>query len=232
MAKDFLRCMFKLAWHGALPNVNRPYKGMTWRGYTPLTFAAVGHNKDLLDCLLENGADVNRKDEYGNTALIYAVGSSLEMVEALLKKHADTNVRQGNKPHGDTPLIRAIHQDPNTRDAARIVTSLLNKEANPNLQDEYDRTALLLSINNNDLEDNRKIVLDLLEHKADPNIPDNDGYTPLMICRDEELFRALLMKNANIEARNKDGNFALELARARRLEKIVQILEEEGERRL
>lgn len=48
------------------------------RGVTPLGMA-VGYNKiPFVRWLLDNGADVMRKDKAGNTALHYAAGEALE----------------------------------------------------------------------------------------------------------------------------------------------------------
>jgi len=60
---------------------------------------------DILKLLIKIGANVNAKDSYGYTPLLYASRyNKLEVVKLLLKAGADINVR--NK--GDTALILAF----------------------------------------------------------------------------------------------------------------------------
>jgi len=63
------------------------------RGTTALLDSVIGNNFDLVNDLLEAGADVNIKSKDGQTALIVAAGASEEkMVDALLKAGADPDI--------------------------------------------------------------------------------------------------------------------------------------------
>jgi ankyrin repeat protein len=52
------------------------------------------NNLEKVRLLLEHGADINSKDEYGQTALMNAAhGGQLELVRLLIEKGADLNTR-------------------------------------------------------------------------------------------------------------------------------------------
>ena len=54
--------------------------------------AASKSNKEMIELLIEHGADVNVADEHGKTALIVAAeNSNKEMLELLIKHGANIN---------------------------------------------------------------------------------------------------------------------------------------------
>ncbi|MFQ3887056.1 MAG: ankyrin repeat domain-containing protein [Rickettsia conorii subsp. raoultii] len=57
---------------------------------TPLSIAASAGNANIVQELIEQGHDVNAKDEKGNTALFYA--STKEIAKILLDKGASSEV--------------------------------------------------------------------------------------------------------------------------------------------
>ncbi len=71
-------------------------------GYTALHTAVIKNDVDAVELLLENGADVDEKDEACDTALHHAAknSNSLEILEMLLAKGADVNTcgYQGKTP--------------------------------------------------------------------------------------------------------------------------------------
>lgn len=74
-------------------DVNEIPKGM---GYlTPLMWA--GDNMEIVDYLLEHGADPNKKDIRGQTALIRAIGmGNTNLVRKLIAKGANVNERDAS----------------------------------------------------------------------------------------------------------------------------------------
>ena len=65
--------------------------------------------KEAVELLLDNGADVNVKDEYGSTPLHDAsLGKHNEVVELLISRGADVNAKRKD---GDTPLDKATMLD-------------------------------------------------------------------------------------------------------------------------
>lgn len=91
--KDIVRCLVE---HGA--HVNHRTK----EGRTPLMYA-VGSSQDagLVEYLIQNGADINAKDNYGNSVLMCACAvENARIVELLVSNGAkvDTRNREGSTP--------------------------------------------------------------------------------------------------------------------------------------
>ena len=71
-------------------NVNQKPAGMG--GCTALIMA--GENMQIVDYLLEHGANPNVKDDHGETALVYAIGlGNTNLMLKLIAKGADVNAR-------------------------------------------------------------------------------------------------------------------------------------------
>uniref|UniRef100_A0A096NU28 Uncharacterized protein n=1 Tax=Papio anubis TaxID=9555 RepID=A0A096NU28_PAPAN len=89
--------------------------------------------------LLQHGIDPNIPDEYGNTALHYAVYNEDKlMAKALLLYGAD--IESKNKG-GLTPLLLGVHGQ-----KQQMVEFLIKKKANLNALDRFGRTALILAV--------------------------------------------------------------------------------------
>ena len=79
-------------------------------GNTPLAFAAERNNLEITKLLIENGADVNKKNDLGSAPLHYATRyNNLEMVKLLVKNGADVN--QISSLDDNVPLEYAIYND-------------------------------------------------------------------------------------------------------------------------
>ena len=78
---------------------------------TALLLATGNHQTIAVQLLLDRGADPNIQDIYGHTALIIAArGGHSEMIESLLKHHADVHL---NTKDGKTALMGALdHKNP------------------------------------------------------------------------------------------------------------------------
>jgi len=106
------------------------------KGATPLHIAAavVGCEK-VAEVLLANKADINARNDVGNTPLhIAEISANKEMAALLISKGADVNARNTG---GDTPLHIAAavgHAD--------MVESLLAKGANANAKNTAGETPL------------------------------------------------------------------------------------------
>jgi ankyrin repeat protein len=102
---------------------------------TPLHAAAESGSPEVVEFLLEHGADLNARDKYGDTPLHYAAAfGHPETVRLLLERGTDPNIR--NK-YGATPLHYAVWFC--NVDAARV---LLDYGADPTIRDKDGRTPL------------------------------------------------------------------------------------------
>jgi ankyrin repeat protein len=163
------------------------------RGTTPLMYAAAVGSLDAMKRLLEAGADVNAKNAFDATALMWAAGD-IGKVRLLLAKGADVNARS---KIGRTPLlIAALHDG-----ASEIVRLMIEKGADVKARDESGLSVLEAAAFSNDAETARL----LLAKGADPNAKDATGLTPLLAAawngdRNTEIVRLLLRHGANVNA--------------------------------
>jgi ankyrin repeat protein len=86
--------------HGAKVNVRNSY------GSAPLHDAALGGQREIIEMLLDRGAELDARDEESGATPLYNAASwgKLEVVRLLIEKGADVNAR--NKA-GKTPLSGA-----------------------------------------------------------------------------------------------------------------------------
>src|SRR5215510_2963318 len=97
-------------------------------GITPLMVAAETGSLDAMKMLIDRGADVNAKNTYGSTALMWSV-TDPKKVRLLLDHGADVNVAARS---GRTALIIASYANP----SAEVVRILLAKGANVAVMDQ------------------------------------------------------------------------------------------------
>jgi ankyrin repeat protein len=155
--------------------------------------------------LLRRGANVNAKNEHGDTALILASSRGYVGVVRALLNHdgVDVNIQGCD---GDTALIGA------TRNGhSHVVCDLLNHDGvDVNIKDCAGYTALIEACISGHLE----VVRALLNHKGvDVNIENNHGYTALIMacsCGHLEVVCALLNhKGVDVNIKNNYGETAL-----------------------
>lgn len=150
--------------------------------------------------LIQDGAQVNAVDEWGNTALLLAAREGdLETARVLLRAGADVDGRAGPlTPLGQAALRGHIHlvrlllragagvdatglneQTPLMNavklNRIEVASVLLKAGANTQVTDRLGAGLLVVAIN-----ENMPRMLDmLLDHGLDPDQPDADGLTPL-----------------------------------------------------
>lgn len=120
---------------------------------------------------------------------------STNKIKEFIKKGIDVNMK--DTVYGKTALMFACSDS-----YLVMVDVLLKAGANPNLQDNEGRTALMMS-------STPKIITLLLENGADPNIQDKDGNTMIMDRTSSVNITPYLLKlseyNIDFDIRNKDG---------------------------
>src|SRR5262249_50707423 len=134
------------------------------RSDSPALHQAVrAHQSRVVTFLLEHGADVNLRDNSGNTALHLAAQlGDRTMAELLLERNANVNLENQK----NTALLIAVKAG-----FKSIVELLLNKGADVSARDARDRTALHIAA-----ADNRKEIAEVLQaRKADLNAGSSEG---------------------------------------------------------
>jgi Ankyrin repeats (3 copies) len=157
----------------------------------PLMMAAYKGDLREMERLINNGADVNARNDVNNTAIHFAAGAtpiqnqkyrgSPEAVAYLIEHGADVNAQNNTKI---TPLMDAVIND--NLESLKI---LIAHGADVNKVSKYNETALSMAIIRTTsaapLEPEpficryRDIAIELIQHNADPNFRDFTGFTPL-----------------------------------------------------
>ena len=139
----------------------------------PLLFAAVRTGqRQLVECLLSDGANINEKGHWGETALGLASGAGYsDIVELLLSKGADVKAIEFGR---DTPLHHAT--------TAEVVELLVAHGADVNARNHFERTPLHSAAEREDAAISEEIVGALIAKGADVNAKDNLGTTPLDVA--------------------------------------------------
>jgi nucleotide-binding universal stress UspA family protein len=199
-------------------------------GETYLHYAATAGRTEAVKLLLEAGANVNAKNDFGQTALHrpldirnsdYKYRLSKDTVELLLNKEADVNLKDKD---GRTPLHLAAESA-----GADIVKLLLDKSARVN---EKDDESGFTALHHAARFGNKDAAELLIARGADINAKDKRGHTPLYVAvnHDYKVAELLINKGADSSIRTESGQTLLQLAQERRqTESTVQDLIFEGE---
>lgn len=134
-------------------------------GETPLHAAIVNACFDIAELLIAKGADVNAKDEYGETPLYIAAHSDKDIAELLIAKGADVNART---KRGDTPLFSTalfVHKD------KAIAELLIAKGADVNAENKDGETPLYIAAR----EGHKEVANLLIAKGADVNAKTEDN---------------------------------------------------------
>ena len=224
-------CIRRLLANGADPN-----KANT-SNQLPLMRAAINGNPDIVDILVEAGADVNgNPEDPSTTPLIETVSNGNneyeECVRHLLANGADPNI---SNSADQTALMPAVMNG-----YFNCVDILVQAEADVNLKDRWGRTALLCCLiaagevrgaNTAESRNFQKCITSLITARADVNMGDNKRYTPLMAAAEGGCSDYLVMlTNAGAEVNRADwlGTTALSKAVVTRNWDCVELLKKAG----
>jgi len=145
-------------------------------GETPLTWA-VKHNKnpEVVDVLIQAGADLSAKDENGALLLSIVAGRSerREFLNVLIQAGADVNAKGS---YGETPLMSAAKGT--DHETMRI---LIQAGADVNAKDDYGSTVLMHAVRRGSYIEEALDIL--IQAGADVNAKDDKGETALELAK-------------------------------------------------
>ena len=204
---------------------------------TTFTFPVTGQHPITVGIRTHAGADVNARNERGNTALIFAaMVGDIDNIQALIAAGADVDAKN---IEGDTALISAAWNPLVGGDeSGECVRALIAAGADVNARNSQGETALTRAaraVRVNSVEaliaagsdvnaitnkGNRPLtaaifgrsaecVQILIAAGANVNSKDDDGFTPLMAASDDAIVEALIASGADVNAKTKKGETVL-----------------------
>jgi len=150
-------------------------------GTTLLAFAII-YKPEMVQFLLEHGANPNLSDYEGFTPLMFAAdyndNDDVTIIHLLLKFGANPNTRNSYDDPGYTALYYAVDNE-----NRKVIDALLKNGANINLKYKDGQTLLHFIITGSNLVVGSGMlendIKQLLVAGANPNITDDEGFTPL-----------------------------------------------------
>lgn len=185
--------------------------------YTPLFHAAESGYREIVDWLLDHGADVTRGHVNGSTPVYCALrGGDEELASHLIDR--------GGKS--------TLHQAVQANNLARARQKLnAGADANNEKDEHFLNTPLETAI----WRDSPDMAMLLLEYGADPNLPGHNGDTPLheaVHAGSAKMVKLLLAHGANPDIPNAQGDTPIELARLRNRIHLANMMEADLDKKL
>ncbi|GAK48982.1 Pfs, NACHT and Ankyrin domain protein [Candidatus Moduliflexus flocculans] len=183
-----------------------------------LFFAAWNGNTERTEAILakSSAGDINARDQYEATPLMYAAYKNHPGVVGILLKHnADPNMQDHL---GLTPLMQAVKYN-HSPESTRV---LLLHGVDLEMKDRSGTTALIFAASNG----NPLIMRLLIAHGASVNVKNASGLTPLMVAAQMghyEAIRQLLLAGADVRPTRFDGD-ALDFAKRQGNAEIIALL--------
>jgi ankyrin repeat protein len=161
-------------------------------------------HREALELLLENGANPNLREEHGDSPahIVVTLNRPPEVLEVLLQNHADVSI---HNVKGETPLFIAVDKS-----RTALIPLLLQYNS-----DIFAATNVGLTPFERALQIGGA-VLDEIITDTTVRQSDNNGNTPLLVAVrlnvSPDIVRRILDKNAQVNARNQEGDTALHIA--------------------
>ena len=194
--------------------------------YTGLFAAAARGDAAEISRLAASGADVNAREAYGRTPLHVATfGRHRDAIGALAKARADLNAKERDRY--DAVTIAAVADD-----VATLKLLLQLGASAKQVTSRYDGTALIAAAHLGHDE----VVKLLIDAGAPLDHVNNLGWTALIESivlgqggpRHVATLAALVRAGANVNLADRNGQSPLQLARQRRYQAMIAILEPAG----
>lgn len=153
-------------------------------GDTPLHKAVRSNDIATVQALIEQGADINARNQFGDTPLHVAPQyGNTQIVDALIKEGADINAKNQN---GITPLHRAVIYEQPT-----IAKLLIDQKADVDAQNEFGDTPLHIAVNRGLIN----LIKILVQGNANTTIKNDDQKTPVDLIRSKVIDIGYLTNN-------------------------------------
>lgn len=180
-------------------------------------FAAEKGINELAKAMLILGADVNAKNSYGESPVIFAsTKKNKKMIRYYIEKGASLDSRGGGPDSRWTLLMAAAKEKD-----IDMTKYLLDKGADANAKNAKGINALYGT-------DDIEIARLLIEKGADVNAAAQNGATPLRIAKNIDVIKLLINKGANVNARNDKGVSLLADALEKKEYEKANLLEKAG----
>ena len=174
-----------------------------------LLTAIKNNNLSVVQKLLQNGANIESKGDYGKTPLMLAAeNGDIAMMKLLLQNNVNVEAQDEG---GDTALVYAARGFD-----IEVVKTLLEK-----VSDVHDQEQALLAASENG-------PVGVLDVSSDSRLNKADPHEQLKEMPEVAIVRLLLDRNINIETRDSDGDTPLIFAASHGQIEIVQLLLDRG----
>ncbi|XP_002737915.1 fibronectin type 3 and ankyrin repeat domains protein 1-like [Saccoglossus kowalevskii] len=189
-------------------------------GLSPLMSAAQKGYLNIVELLIEYGADVNFQNDSGKNALMLSCFAGHIEVVKLLKSHgAQWDVRDKG---GSTPMHWAV-DSANTQ----LLRWIILDGCPVDIRDRNSGWSPLMRACT--LGGNTEVAKTLINAGANVNTKDNDGKTPLMIAALNghlSLVELLIQKGADVHVKNEFGKTAIDFAGSFDRRRVSKFFEE------
>ena len=183
-----------------LPEVNLNHQGCS--SHTSLHLAVHGKHADVVQVLIDAGADIETRDDEGRSPLLVAsLSGELTTVTKLVKAGADVRATDNER---NTCLILAVFEG--HTDIVRYLVGL--PEVDLNYKGVDNSTALYSAV----LEKHADVVQVLIDAGADIETRDDEGRSPLLVASlsgELTTVTKLVKAGADVRARDTEGDTCL-----------------------
>ncbi|MBI5209839.1 MAG: ankyrin repeat domain-containing protein [Elusimicrobia bacterium] len=223
--------LFKAVAEGDVQEVRRSLaltlspRDRCYMGESIAAHASAYGDLEILELLVQAGASLQEEDCRDDSPLYHAAEQGhAKAVRFLLSKKADVKFRTGN---GSTPLLAAVtgplFQRGPKGDARETVRLLLEAGSDPDAENRFEQTPLLLAVRRADA----RLARLLLDRKADPRRKNGRGVSALDLARQAGLdyMVAVLEKRARAEP-TRPGRKLIDAAQAGDLAVVDKLVKE------